>query len=245
METVAKTPAPEVARSMRRLTDYLLFQFLGGPKPWKFSTVVNFQKGGTFIFLGGLMLYYANYSTAAWVYLALHGSYGLCWLLKHFAFRDPQWEQRCTIGGGLMAFALALGPYWLIGWLLISRTVTPTYLLSDPAWFCLCISLHTLGVAIMLSADAQKYYTLKYHCGLITEGLFKHVRHPNYLGEIMIYASYALMVDHWLPWLILGWVWIGVFLVNMLMKEESLSRYPGWAEYKARSGLLLPKPKLG
>jgi len=241
METVDKQPAPDLAHRMRALTDHLVFEFLGGSKIWKFATVINIQKGGTFVFLGALMLLYGNTSTPAWVYLALHGSYGLCWLLKHFAFRDPQWEQRCTIGGGLMAFAAVLGPYWLIGWLLISGTVTPTYPLPDNAWLMLCVTLHTLGVAIMFAADCQKHYTLQYRRGLIDTGMFRYIRHPNYLGEMMIYGTYALLVDHWLPWLILAWVWIGIFLVNMLLKEESLSRYPAWRDYKARTGMLLPK----
>jgi protein-S-isoprenylcysteine O-methyltransferase Ste14 len=54
-------------------------------------------------------------------------------------------------------------------------------------------------------------------------------------------GSPALVVQHWIPWVILGWVWTGVFLVNMLMKEASLSRYPEWVAYKARTGMLLPK----
>ena len=93
----------------------------------------------------------------------------------------------------------------------------------------------------MMTADCQKYFTLKYHRGLICEGLFKYIRHPNYLGEVMLYASYALIVQHWVSWAILAWVWIGVFLVNMLQKEASLSRYPEWAEYKKQSGMLIPK----
>jgi hypothetical protein len=28
--------------------------------------------------------------------------------------------------------------------------------------------------------------------------------------------------------------------VNMVMKEASMSRYPGWADYKSRSWWLLP-----
>ena len=36
---------------MRRLTDYLVLDFLGGPRPWKFSWIINFQKAGTFVFL--------------------------------------------------------------------------------------------------------------------------------------------------------------------------------------------------
>jgi hypothetical protein len=39
---------------------------------------------------------------------------------------------------------------------------------------------------------------------------------------------------------VLAWVWGGLFAVNMRLKEASLSRYPGWAEYKQRSWWLLP-----
>ena len=83
--------------------------------------------------------------------------------------------------------------------------------------------------------------TLQVKRGLIDTGFFRHVRHPNYLGEMMIYGSYALLVGHWFPWAVLAWVWLGVFATNMAMKEASMSRYPQWAEYKARTGMLLPK----
>jgi len=77
--------------------------------------------------------------------------------------------------------------------------------------------------------------------GLIKDGFFKYVRHTNYTGEMMLYGSYALLVQHWIPWIILGGVWLGLFLPNMLKKEESLSRYPEWKEYKAQSGMIFPK----
>ena len=66
--------APAWARSMQALVGYLSQDFLGGPRPWKLSWVVNFQKAGTFAFLGSLMWIYSNSSTTAWIYLALHGS---------------------------------------------------------------------------------------------------------------------------------------------------------------------------
>lgn len=236
----AATKAPAFVAKMRAATDYFTFDLLGGPRHLKFAWVVNFQKAGTFFFLGFLLWYYNNQETAAWIYLGLHGSYGLIWLLKDITFPDPNWQRRCTYGGGIAAFLGVLGPYWLIGWLLISGTANPDYPIVDAAWFTLCITVHTLGVAIMIAADCQKYYTLRIQRGLIDDGMFKYIRHPNYLGEMMIYGSYALMVWHWLPWLILGWVWLGLFAVNMTMKEASMSRYAKWPEYKEKSGMLLP-----
>ena len=89
-----------------------------------------------------------------------------------------------------------MGWYWLFGWLLISRTANPKYPLPDYAWFSLCISLCLLGSAIMIASDARKYFTLRLKRGLIADGMYRFIRHPNYLGEMMIYGSFALMVWH-------------------------------------------------
>jgi protein-S-isoprenylcysteine O-methyltransferase Ste14 len=226
---------------MHRVNTYLSQEFLGGPKLVKQAWVINLQKGGALLFVALLMLWYRNNTTVAWVYLALHGTYGLCWLLKHVSFPDPQWERRVTVGGALMAVLFVLGPYWLFPYLLISDALGPDRPPPANALLAAAIALHTFGIALMMSADAQKYFTLKYHRGLIEEGLFKYVRHPNYLGEMLIYGSYALLVRHWIPWAILAYIWTGLFLVNMAMKEASLARYPGWEAYRARTGLLLPR----
>ena len=234
------TPAPVWAVGMRKFTDYLSKDFLGGPRPWKFAWIINFQKGGSFFFLGFLIWYYQNTSTAAWIYLALHGGYGLVWLIKDLTFPDPNWQIKITIGAGINAFAAVLGLYWVFGWLLISRSSQPVYPLPEAVWFALCISLCLLGSVIMIAADAQKFYTLRLQRGLITDGMHRWVRHPNYLGEMMIYGSFAMLVWHWFPVLVLAWVWLGLFAVNMVMKEASMSRYPDWAAYKKRSWWLVP-----
>ena len=234
------TPAPAWALGMRKFTDYLSKDFLGGPRPWKFAWIINFQKGGSLFFFGFLIWYYQNTSTAAWVYLALHGGYGLVWLIKDLTFPDPNWQIKITIGAGINAFAAVLGLYWVFGWLLISRSSQPVYPLPEAVWFALCISLCLLGSVIMIAADAQKFYTLRLQRGLITDGMHRWVRHPNYLGEMMIYGSFAMLVWHWFPVLVLAWVWLGLFAVNMVMKEASMSRYPDWAAYKKRSWWLVP-----
>ena len=170
----------------------------------------------------------------------MHGSYGLVWILKDTAFPDPNWQVKITLGAGLNAFTFVLGLYWVFGWLLISGTSQPKCPLPDAMWFSLCITRCMLGSVIMIAADAQKFFTLRVKRGLITDGMHRWVRHPNYLGEMMIYASFAMMAWHWFPVLVLAWVWLGLFAVNMVMKEASMSRYPEWAAYKKRSWWLIP-----
>lgn len=225
---------------LKQLADYLTSDFLGGPKVWKLSWVINFQKAGTFLFVAWLMGFYQNFSTAAYVYLALHGGYGFVWLLKDLCFPDSGWQKKVTIGAGLVAFFGVLFWYWVIAWLLISQQVMANYPMPENIWYALCIALCLLGCVIMIAADAQKYYTLKYQKGLITEGVHRYIRHPNYLGEMMIYGAFGLLAWHWGAAVILWSVWLLVFLPNMAAKEKSLSRYPEWAAYKKRSGWLLP-----
>ncbi|MEE4173444.1 MAG: DUF1295 domain-containing protein [Xanthomonadales bacterium] len=236
----SRRPPPALAARLQRLNQWASQDLGGGPRPWKLAWVVNFQKAGTFVFLGLLMAWYGNTTTAAWIYLALHGSYGIVWIIKDLAFPDPAWQQRVTIGGGIMAFLAVLGWYWVFGWLLISSGEIPAYPLPANAWYALCISLCVIGCVIMVAADAQKYFTLRVQRGLITDGMFRYVRHPNYLGEMMIYGAFALMVWHWLPFLVLAGVWGLLFAVNMVMKEASMSRHEGWAEYRARTRWLIP-----
>jgi len=242
---VTPTEAPAWARGMRAFTERFVMELGGGPKVLKAAWVINFQKAGTFIVYAAMMWYYADKtpaatSTAAWVYLALHGGYGLVWLIKDVAFPDPNWQRNVTFLGGLNMFLTVLGPYWVFGWLLFSGTAQPNYPLPELVWFCLCIALCLVGCVIMIAADAQKHFTLRVRRGLITDGMFRYIRHPNYLGEMMIYGSFAMMVWHWFPVVVLAWVWIGLFAVNMVMKEASMSRYAEWAAYKKRSWWLLP-----
>jgi hypothetical protein len=48
----------------------------------KLKHPLNLHKGLTFIFILGLMLVYDNFTIGAWIYLALHGTYGILWLFK-------------------------------------------------------------------------------------------------------------------------------------------------------------------
>jgi protein-S-isoprenylcysteine O-methyltransferase Ste14 len=238
------SPAPAWAQLLRRYNQYMMFDMGGGPRPLKLAWVINLQKAGSFPFMAFLMWYYADQtpaatSTAAWVYLALHGSYGLNWLIKDLLYPDPNWQGRATIPSSLFG-VFGLGMYWLAGWIVISGYAVPDYPLPETAWLALCISLCVLGCVIMTAADVQKFTALKLRRGLITDGMFTYIRHPNYLGEMMIYGALAMIAWHWIPALVLAYYWLTMFSTNMVMKEASMSRYPEWAAYKKRSWWLVP-----
>ncbi len=201
----------------------------------KIKHIINLHKGFTFFVILGLMFLYQNFTIAPWVYLALHGTYGFLWLLKDKIYPDAQWEQQIPLWLSPIVF-LVIGLYWVAPFLLISSGSEPA-----PPLIAFAIAINIIGVFLHYGSDAQKYFTLKYRQGLITEGFFTRCRNTNYLGEIFIYTGFALLAQHWLPFLILGLFVAAVFLPNMRKKDTSLSRYPEFEAYKANSGLILPQ----
>jgi steroid 5-alpha reductase family enzyme len=197
--------------------------------------VINLHKALTPLAVIALMVFYGNFSIAAWIYLSLHGTYGMLWLLKDRLYPDRQWEQAITCPvalGGMVVLSL----YWIAPLLLIASGVEPPAPLIAAA-----ISLNILGVFLHYASDAQKHFTLKYKPGLITEGFFARCRNTNYLGEILIYFSFAMLAMHWLPYVILAGFALVLFLPNMRRKDVSLSRYPEFEAYRQHSGRLLPR----
>ncbi|MDF1501257.1 MAG: methyltransferase, partial [Anaerolineales bacterium] len=75
---------------------------------------------------------------------------------------------------------------------------------------------------------------------LIQDGLFRRVCNPNYLGELLIYGSLALLSSHWAPFLVLAAYLTLYWIPNMLRKDRSLSRYPEFEAYKRRTKLFIP-----
>ena len=201
----------------------------------KLKHAVNLHKGVTFIYVLALMFIYDNFSMGAWLYLALHGTYGFMWLLKDRLFPDRQWEKQVSIGFGIFAWC-ALALYWIAPWLLIANGLQPS-----PAVAAAAVFMVVFGTMIHFASDAQKFFTLKYKHGLITEGFFARCRNTNYLGELLIYSGFALASVHPAGFVGIGMFFVAEFIPNMLKKDKSLSRYPEFAEYRKRSGFLFPK----
>ena len=219
--------------------NYISTSIPPGPQYIKMKQIINFQKGSTFFYVLFLMMYYDNFTMTSYLYLALHGTYGFLWLLKDKIFPDGSWERKSTILSSLACFGLVLGPYWVAPYLLIRDGVEISLIKMY-----LCIVMHTFGCVIMMSSDTQKYFVLKENKKLINDGWFKNIRNPNYLGEMMIYGTYAFMGVSFLPYIILMYIWSILFYPNMKLKENSIKKKNGGDEYIKSSNLLFPSLNL-
>jgi steroid 5-alpha reductase family enzyme len=81
---------------------------------------------------------------------------------------------------------------------------------------------------------------------VMTQGVWRYTRHPNYFGDAAQWWGYylfALAAGGW--WAILGPILMTLFLVRVsgvALLEKTMSTRPGYAEYAARTSAFLPLP---
>jgi len=236
----AKSSKLETLSNVNKLAsfvDWATYDLPPRTKTLKLSFYANLHKSTMVLYMLGLMIYFNNFSLGCWVYAALHGSYGLLWNLKTMAFPDATHQKRISIGSLLPLFSV-LSFYWYIPYLMASGQSEQNPSSERIFW---SIIIYVIGACFMMISDAQKYFCLKFKKGLIDYGMFAFSRNPNYLGEMTLYGSFALLSNRWIPWIILISIWSTVFAVMMVIKEMSFRRKDGWEQYKRRSYILLPK----
>ncbi|MBN2386263.1 MAG: DUF1295 domain-containing protein [Anaerolineales bacterium] len=202
----------------------------------KLNHFIDTNKGISCLVILGLMAWFARWDNpAAWVYLALHGTYGLLWVMKTRLFPDARWTRKTSLWFGLVAWG-ALTLYWIPAYLLIRYDVqVPFWLLA------VAISLNLFGVFFVFSADMQKFTALKLRPDqLITDGMFALARNINYFGELLIYTAFALLAMTWLAFVPLTLFIIFFWIPNMARKDKILSGLPGFKEYKQRTKAFFP-----
>lgn len=73
--------------------------------------VINLFKGFTFIWILFLMFTFDNFSRGMYLYLFLHGTYGIAWLIKDIAFPDASFKQQASVISLIVLSGVLFG-YW-------------------------------------------------------------------------------------------------------------------------------------
>jgi steroid 5-alpha reductase family enzyme len=202
----------------------------------KLNHFIDSNKGITFLVILGMMAYFKQWDNpTAWVYLALHGTYGILWVMKTYLFPDTNWVRKTSLWFGLVSWA-ALMLYWIPAYLLMRNGV------QAPLWLlAVAISLNIFGVFFVFTADMQKYTTLMLRPDeLITSGMFGLSRNINYFGELLIYAAFALLPMTWLAFVPLVLFITFFWIPNMIRKDKILRQLPGFNEYRKKTKAFFP-----
>jgi hypothetical protein len=90
----------------------------------KVITYINTHKALVIPVVFGLMWFYDNWSTEAFIYLSIHGTYSLLWLVKEATYPDRRFDERQPLWIETFFIFVPLAGYYLAPYLLISRHLT-------------------------------------------------------------------------------------------------------------------------
>lgn len=115
------------------------------------------------------------------------------------------------------------------------------------SWYRIGVLLVLIGFAVSiigaltLNEVLSPYVSPSPKGKLITTGIYKKVRHPIYLGIIILLLGFTLIFSS-VSKLVLFLIAI-VFFVKKAFEEERLllQRYPKYKNYKQKTGMFFPK----
>ncbi len=152
--------------------------------------------------------------------------------------------------------------FWLgqgfSAWVIMLPAIYVLDLMPDEigAWSAIGLAVFTLGFVLEAAADQQKYEFLnnpKNRGKWIESGLWGYSRHPNYLGEILVWLGiYLFAVPYLSGWQIaiaaISPLWIAGLLIFVtgIPKTEAgadhkWGKNPAYRAYKKRVPVLIPK----
>ncbi|MFM1800458.1 MAG: hypothetical protein RLZZ117_2736 [Cyanobacteriota bacterium] len=211
-----------------------------GRAGWSQLTAINTAKVLTILLLLSLAAVLGVRDMRQVVYLSLHVSYCLWWLLEQWFFPE-RGRQLFTDRVGPVRFFLAL---LFIG-VLYSLPGVLAFLNPAPISFgtvalALALVLFSFGSLINTSADVQKMTAKTLGAGLVADGIWRRIRHVNYFGDLLRYLSFAVVAGN-------AWAYVVPALVCLLygqrivVKEKHMSeKYPEFAAWQQRSARLIP-----
>ena len=182
----------KVLKKMSHVSDILISDFPPKTPLRAPQDIIDFTKASMLPLCFILQILFQNFSTRACLYTAVHGTYGLIWLMKsRLYFPDPGFSKKVTLGSNINILVALIHYYLLPLTCIISKY---DHDIKNGNLMVVLFSF-VIGVFFMVGSDAQKFYTLKYKKGLISEGFFRKTRNPNYFGEYLIYLSFVMMTE--------------------------------------------------
>ena len=95
--------------------------------------------------------------------------------------------------------------------------------------------------------DSQEVYAESLQKGFLTEGLWKHVRHPNFASEQAIWISFYLFSvtasGQWINFTLIGPVLLVILFIGSSIMTEKISsgKYPHYSTYQKEVPKFIPR----
>jgi protein-S-isoprenylcysteine O-methyltransferase Ste14 len=155
----------------------------------------------------------------------------------------------------MICASIVLILYWLPMYIIAQRKPV-----LEPYLVCVIIMLFAWGVYFHFMADLHKTVFLQYRSDLETlkktlepaqivklpkltflkSHLWNICLNPNYLGELLIYASFCCCAKSLWSFVYLAVIVFVIWLPNMKKKDQSLSRFEDYQNFRKAKSKLIP-----
>jgi protein-S-isoprenylcysteine O-methyltransferase Ste14 len=109
------------------------------------------------------------------------------------------------------------------------------------------ILVYLLGLAVAVTGrlqlgnnwvDLEDYRVLPEQ-KLVQNGIYRYIRHPIYLGDVLLVLGLELAL---VSWLVIGVVGLLVFVIRQALVEERLllKSLPGYMDYRRQTKMFIP-----
>lgn len=202
-------------------------------------TAINLAKLLTIALLIGYAIGFGIHDFRQVIYLCLHVSYCMWWLVEQWFF--PQRRQQIfqePVGGavGLIGILLFTGVFYsLPGYLAFTNPVPLSFTTA-----AIALPLYIFGSLINTSADIQKLAAKQWGASLVNDQIWRFSRNINYFGDLLRYLSYSILAGSPWAYLLPGTIAL-LYLQRIAQKEQAMSvKYANFAEYQQSSTRLIP-----
>lgn len=200
-------------------------------------TAINVAKGLTIALLIAFAVGFGIHDFRQLLYLCLHISYCLWWLLEQWLFPQRRQLFHEPIGWvGFAAVLLIVGGFYALPGLLAFMNPVPLSFTTA----AIALVLYMFGSLLNTSADVQKLTAKQYGVGLVQDNVWRFSRNINYFGDLLRYLSFSVVAGSIWAYLVPGLILL-LYLQRIQQKEQHMtSKYPDYSTYQNSSKRLIP-----
>ncbi len=198
---------------------------------------INVAKVFTIVLLVAFSFIYGVHDMRQVIYLCLHISYCLWWLLEQWLF--PQRRQMFGEEVGIIGFIFSLlfvGVLYALPGYLAFINPSPLSMMATG----IALPLFIFGTLINTAADVQKLTAKQFNAGLVRDNIWRLSRNINYFGDLLRYLSFSIVAGSIWAYVVPVTIF-ALYLQRINQKEQSMpSKYPEYAQYQQSSARLIP-----
>lgn len=227
------------------------------------NSIMDIVYGSAFVFIAWcLVFFWQGWSIQQMIVLACVTVWGVRLttyrFLRHWGkpedFRYRTWREEWQKNGMLYFFFRSLGQIYLLQGIVILVVSLPVLVIFSTTqgpmtWYnWLGLILWSIGFCFESVADYQLNRFIRHQTdenGLMTTGLWKYTRHPNYFGEAtMWWGLFLVVLGLPLSHLVLVSPVLITFLLTQVsgipMQEARFAGRSDWEKYKKRTSAFIP-----